>query len=156
MNTRAIIIALVVVGIAVLLILARKNQKVLHDGLPQRIEVASQAEAKALAGPLGIPVLGTGSMAPYIPAAAVGLDPFTTVCAYVVLVPGATVEAVTPGALCIYVPDWAKRNVMHQASSFVDGGWVMTGLHNKGYENKERMTGSNFVGLVARTYVWHP
>ena len=154
MNTRALLIALVVLGLAAVLVLARRSQRVLIDGLPLRIECKTQAEAQALAGPGAISVLGTGSMAPYIPAAATGLDPLATVCAYVVLVPGATVEGVTPGALCIYVPEWARRNVMHQAASFSEGGWIMTGLGNKTYENSERMTGRNFVGIVARTYVW--
>lgn len=154
MNTRTLLIALLVLGLVAVLVLARRSQRVLLDGLPLRIVATSQAEAQALAGPGAIAVLGTGSMAPYIPFAATGLDPLATVCAYVVLVPGATVEAVTPGALCIYVPEWARRNVMHQAATFAEGGWIMTGLHNQDYENRERMTGRNFVGLVARTYVW--
>jgi hypothetical protein len=43
---------------------------------------------------------------------------------------------------------------MHQAASFADGGWIMTGLGTKSYETTERMTGRNFVGIVARTYIW--
>ena len=41
-----------------------------------------------------------------------------------------------------------------QAAQIDSGGWIMTGLGNKAYENKERVTASNFVGIVARTYVW--
>jgi hypothetical protein len=32
----------------------------------------------------------------------------------------------------------------------------MTGLGNKAYENKVRVTKENFVGIVARVYVWTP
>jgi hypothetical protein len=43
---------------------------------------------------------------------------------------------------------------MHQAAQIDAGGWIMTGLGNKEYENKERVTAANFVGIVSRTYVW--
>lgn len=155
MNGRTILfIGLGVAALVVVLLLARRNRNTLERGLPPRVVCASRAEAERQAGGGAVAVLGTGSMAPYIPAAGAGLDPLATICAYVVLVPGATVADVTEGALCIYVPNWAGRNVMHQAAAFDGGGWIMTGLHNKTYENSERMTGEKFVGLVARTYVW--
>ena len=155
MTTRRTLLALgCLLGLAAVLLLARKSERVLTAGLPTRVVVASLAEARTLAGSGAVAVLGTGSMAPYIPPSPHGLDPLQTIVALVVLVPGATVADVKPGALCIYVPEWARRNVMHQAASFSEGGWIMTGLGNKTYENRERMTGRNFVGLVARTYVW--
>lgn len=154
MNRRALLIALAVLGLAAVLAFAVRNQRALERGLPPRIVTKSEAEARALAGPGCVAVLGTGSMAPFIPASKPGLDPFVTICGFVVLQPGATVEDVKTGALCVYSPDWAGRSVLHQAASFSDGGWIMTGLHNKGYENKERMTGRNFIGLVARVYIW--
>jgi hypothetical protein len=43
---------------------------------------------------------------------------------------------------------------MHQAASFSEGGWIMTGLGTKSYETTERMTRRNFVGIVSRTYIW--
>ena len=155
MNLRRSLLVLgCVLGLAAVLILARKSERVLTEGLPPRIVVASLAEARTIVGSGAVAVLGTGSMAPYIPPSPHGLDPLQTIVALVVLIPGATVADVKPGALCIYVPDWAGRNVMHQAASFSEGGWIMTGLGNKTYENSERMTGRNFVGIVARTYVW--
>lgn len=155
MNKRTLTVALLcVAALGVVLFLARQNRRILVDGLPPRIVAMSEADARGLAGPGAVAVLGTGSMAPFIPPARAGLDPFTTICAFVVLQPGATVDDVRAGALCVYEPEWAKRSVMHQAAIFADGGWIMTGLHNKVYENKERMTGRNFIGLVARVYVW--
>jgi len=151
---RALLALLAVLALAVLLALAWRSARTLRDGLPLRIEARTQAEALALAGPAAIAIAGTGSMAPYIPPAASGLDPRATVCAYVVLVPNAPYTAITPGALCIYQPVWEKGHVMHQAAQQDAGGWIMTGLHNERYENKERVTALNFVGLVARTYVW--
>jgi len=113
-------------------------------------------EAWALAGPTAVVVLGTGSMAPYIPAAPAGADPLRTVCALVILAPDARYTDITSGALCIYTPNWAGRNVIHQAAKIDGDGWVMTGLSNRYSESGERVTASNFVGIVARTYVWQP
>ena len=151
---RSILVALLALGLVVVLGLALRSERTLTAGLPLRIVVKSQQEAQTLAGLGAVAVLGTGSMAPYIAAAPKGSDPLATVMAYVVTVQGATIADVRAGSLCIYVPEWAGRHVMHQAASFSEGGWIMTGLGNKGYENAERMTGRNFVGIVARTYIW--
>ena len=155
MNLRRSLLVLgCVLGLAAVLLLARKSERVLIEGLPPRIVVASLAEARTIVGSGAVAVLGTGSMAPYIAAAPKGSDPLATVMAYVVTVQGATIADVRAGSLCIYVPEWAGRHVMHQAASFSEGGWIMTGLGTKSYETTERMTGRNFVGIVARTYTW--
>lgn len=155
MNSRTLLFVLLgLVAIAALLFVANKNSRMLKAGLPLRIVVASEAEAWKLAGPRAVVVLGTGSMAPYIPAAPKGADPLRTVCALVVLDPNARYADITTGALCIYVPVWAGRHVLHQAAQIDGKGWIMTGLGNKDYENKERVTAANFVGIVARTYTW--
>jgi hypothetical protein len=151
---RSIFVALLALGLVVVVVLAWRSARTLRDGLPLRIVAKSQVEAQSLAGPAAIAIAGTGSMAPYIPAAASGLNARQTVCAYVVLVPNAPYTAITPGALCIYQPVWEKGHVMHQAAALDAGGWIMTGLHNERYENKDRVTALNFVGIVARTYVW--
>ena len=151
---RSLLLALLALGLVVVLALALRSERVLTAGLPLRIVVASEADAWTLAGPAAVVVLGTGSMAPYIPAAPKGADPLRTVCALVVLDPNARYADITTGALCIYVPVWAGRHVLHQAAQIDGKGWIMTGLGNKEYENKERVTASNFVGIVARTYVW--
>ena len=151
---RSILVALLALGLVVVLGLALRNERVLTAGLPLRIVAKTQSEAQALAGLGAVAVLGTGSMAPYIAAAPAGSDPLATVMAYVVTVQGATIADVRAGSLCIYVPEWAGRHVMHQAASFADGGWIMTGLGTKSYETTERMTGRNFVGIVARTYIF--
>ena len=151
---RSLLLAVLVLGLVVVLGLALRSERVLTAGLPLRIIAKSQAEARTLAGLGAVAVLGTGSMAPYIAAAPAGTDPLATVMAYVVTVQGATIADVRAGSLCIYIPEWAGRHVMHQAASFSEGGWIMTGLGTKTYENAERMTGRNFVGIVARTYIW--
>ena len=151
---RSLLLALLALGLVVVLALALRSERVLTAGLPLRIVVASEVEAWKLAGPAAVVVLGTGSMAPYIPPAPAGADPLRTVCALVVLVPQARYTDIKAGALCIYVPVWAGRNVMHQAAQIDSGGWIMTGLGNKAYENRERVTAANFVGIASRTYVW--
>ena len=151
---RSLLLALLALGLVVVLALALRSERTLTAGLPLRIVMASEADAWTLAGPSAVVVLGTGSMAPYIPPAPAGADPLRTVCALAVLVPDARYADITAGALCIYVPVWAGRNVMHQAAQIDSGGWIMTGLGNKTYETMERVTAANFVGIVARTYVW--
>ena len=151
---RSLLIAALALGLVVVLGLALRSERVLTAGLPLRIVAKSQEEARTLAGLGAVAVLGTGSMAPYIAAAPKGSDPFATVMAYVVTAQGATIADVKVGSLCIYVPDWAGRHVMHQAASFSEGGWIMTGLGTKTYETAERMTGRNFVGIVSRTYIF--
>jgi len=151
---RSLLLAVLALGLVAVLALALRSERVLTAGLPLRIIVASEADAWTLAGPSAVVVLGTGSMAPYIPAAPAGADPLRTVSALVVLVSGASYSDIKAGSLCIYVPRWAGRNVMHQAAQIDAGGWIMTGLGNKEYENRERVTAANFVGIVSRTYVW--
>ena len=151
---RSLLLAALALGLVVVLALALRSERVLTAGLPLRIVAKSQQEARTLAGLGAVAVLGTGSMAPYIAAAPKGSDPFATVMAYVVTVQGATIDDVKAGSLCIYVPEWAGRHVMHQAASFSEGGWIMTGLGTKSYETTERMTRRNFVGIVSRTYIW--
>lgn len=151
---RSILVAVLALGLVVVLGLALRSERVLAAGLPLRIVAKSKEEAQTLAGLGAVAVLGTGSMAPYIAAAPKGSDPLSTVMAYVVTAQGATIADVKAGSLCIYVPEWAGRHVMHQAASFSEGGWIMTGLGTKSYETTERMTGRNFVGIVARTYIW--
>lgn len=141
--------------VALLVFAAMRSQRVLETGLPPRIEHATQALALVAAGPAGIAVLGTGSMAPYIPPAPAGRDPLATVVAYVTPQPAATFADVAPGALVIYRPAWAKGgNVMHQAALLTAAGWVMSGLHNERYEAFEPLTAERFVALVASAHVW--
>jgi len=151
---RSLLLAVLALGLVVVLGLALRSERVLLAGLPTRVVVASEAEAWTLAGPSAVVVLGTGSMAPYIPAAPAGADPLRTVSALAVLMSGASYSDIKAGALVIYVPRWAGRNVMHQAAQIDAGGWIMTGLGNKEYENRERVTAANFVGIVQRTYIW--
>jgi hypothetical protein len=151
---RSLLLAVLALGLVALLALALRSERVLTAGLPLRIVAKTQDEARTLASLGAVAVLGTGSMAPYIAAAPAGTDPLATVMAYVVTVQGATIADVRAGSLCIYIPEWAGRHVMHQAASFSEGGWIMTGLGTKTYENAERMTGRNFVGIVSRTYIW--
>ena len=151
---RSLLLAVLVLGLVVVLGLALRSERVLLAGLPTRVVVASEAEAWTLAGPSAVVVLGTGSMAPYIPSAPAGADPLRTVSALAVLMSGASYSDIKAGALVIYVPRWAGRNVMHQAAQIDGKGWIMTGLGNKDYETKERVTAANFVGIVQRTYIW--
>lgn len=143
------------IALIALVIIAWHWQRALEAGLPPRIDCASEAEAKALAGPGAIPVLGTGSMAPLIPAAAPGRDPLSTCVAYVATVPGATYADITRGSLCVYRAEWSPiYRVMHCAANRDRLGWIMSGLHNAHSEPGWRVTEQNFIALAARVYVW--
>jgi len=143
-----------VLGIALLVLLARHKQGVLERGLPPRIVCTDRAAALAQAGAGAIPVLGTGSLAPYVPAAPEGSDPLQTVMAYAVIDPAASFADIKPGTLCIYSADFTPYRVMHQASAKDSLGWIGSGLHNAHSESFARITPQNFVGIVGRVYVW--
>ena len=153
MNRVALVVALVL-GLAALLVVSKRKQTDLARGLPPRIVCASQGEAFAQAGVGATPVLGTGSMAPWIPAALPGLDPRKTVVAYAVIDTAATYDGITTGALVVYFATWAGGRVLHQAAARDGGGWIMSGLHNERSETWERVTAKNYIGTVARVYVW--
>jgi hypothetical protein len=153
-NRIGLILALVL-GLAALLVVSKRKQAEIARGLPPRVVCTSQADALAQAGAGATPILGTGSMAPWIPAALPGLDPRKTVVAYAAMDGAATFAGVTVGALVVYVPAWASGgHVMHQAAARDSGGWIMSGLHNERSETWERVTAANYVGTVARVYVW--
>lgn len=152
--TQWLFLAGAVLGIAVLVLIARHKQGVLERGLPPRIVCTNQVDALQQAGPGAIPVLGTGSLAPYIAAAPAGSDPLNTVMAYAVIDPAATFADIRAGKLCVYSTDWTKFRVMHQASSRDSLGYIGSGLHNARSESWARITPQNFVGIVARVYVW--
>ena len=149
----AILILLGLLVLALLFYLAFHSHAVLESTLPPRIVCVSKANALAQAGPQAIPVLGTGSMDPFIPHAAIGGDPVT---AFAV---ASTVgyESIKVGTLCIYRASWTTppgQPVMHQAAVKDASGWVMSGLNNLYSETSWRMTSSNFVAIVDRVYVW--
>ena len=70
---RSLLLGVLALGLVLILALALRSERVLVNGLPQRIVAKSQVEARALAGALAVPVLGTGSMAPYITRPQMGL-----------------------------------------------------------------------------------
>lgn len=151
---RAVLVLALVLGLAALLVVSKRKQAEIARGLPPRVVCANQGEAFALAGVSATPVLGTGSMAPWIPAALPGLDPRQTVVAYAVIDSAATYDGITTGALVVYFATWAGGRVLHQAAAHDSGGWIMSGLHNERSETWERVTAANYIGTVARVYVW--
>lgn len=156
----AILAALIV---ALLIGFAWAWQTRLTRGLAAVVEpCATRAEASARAaawareyGGSIVPILGTGSMAPLIPAAAPGRDPRATEVAYAVTQLGAMFADVRSGRPCIYQPEWAKGGfVIHSATERTGNGWIMTGLANAQYEKWEPMTAAIFIGLPARVFTW--
>jgi hypothetical protein len=147
---------LAVLALALAIYLAVRSQRVLEAGLPPRLEHATQALALVAAGPQAVPVAGTGSMAPFIPAALPGAgDPRTIVVAYITPRPGAGISDITPGALVIYRPVWNNGlPVIHGAALRDSAGWVMSGLANARSEPGERVTTENFVALVESVHLW--
>ena len=152
--SRAALVLALVLGLVALLVVSKRHQAEIARGLPPRIVCASQGEAFSLAGVGATPVLGTGSMAPWIPAALPGLDPRKTVVAYAVIDSAATFDGITTGALVVYFATWAGGRVLHQVAARDSGGWIMSGLHNERSETWERVTAANYVGTVSRVYVW--
>lgn len=121
--------------------------------LPPSVLCSGKAEAKQLAGPDAIDVLGTGSMYPYIKKAPQGADPMKTVVAYVVAGPKKYAD-IQKGDLVVYYADWAHGCVMHQAAQKDKDGWIMTGLNNAQSESFTRVTPETFKCVISVTYTW--
>lgn len=165
MNSRAIILAVVgaLAALALVVFIALRNQRVLVDGLPPRVDCSGMVDARRLAtayaatyGGVVLPVLGTGSMAPYIPPAPAGKDSRRTTVAYVVTVDRATYSDIRPGTLCVYRPEFETTAFYLHSAAAEDGmGWIMSGLNNARSESWARVTPRNFVGIAAKTFTWH-
>ncbi len=160
---KSFLTALVVFLVAALGVVTWRSTRVMSDHLPPRTVCADESAARAQAtawalqsGGSVVAVLGTGSMAPYIPAAAAGRDPRATIVAYAVTRPGATYADIRPGDLCLYLAEWAPAQcVLHVAALYDALGWIMSGLHNRTYENAVRVTPANFRGLTAAVFTWN-
>ena len=157
MNSKMLIgLACAVLLVAGLLALAWSAQRTLERGLPPRDDSSrSQAAAKKAAEDWALlnnggaihPVRGTGSMAPFIKK--------TTpddIVAYAVTQGGATWYEVTPGALCLYRYGSGNVVAIHCAAKLTSDGWIMSGLSNSRHDI--RMNEANFVGIVARVFIW--
>lgn len=149
--------------LAVLVFMGLKQQEVLEKGLPPRDDVAlTQTEALQRAyaysnvhGGTIYPILGTGSMVPYIPPSKPGLNPKKTIVAYAVGMAYPSYTMIQKGDLCIYTAEWDKNlSVIHSAAQKTRDGWVMSGLHNVRSESWARVTPSNFQDIVTRVFVW--
>lgn len=142
---------LVLIG---LLLIAYRQHKAMVGALPARHVCASREEAKEKAGDFAYAVLGTGSMAPFIPASRPGVDPSTVVVAYAAADRQKGFNDVRKGDLCVYWANWAMGTVVHQAAEKDKGGWIMSGLNNNRSETWERMTASNFRAIIKDVYVF--
>jgi len=139
--------------IAALLLLAFWQHRAMASGLPPRVVCLSPVDAHMQAGPTAYEVVGTGSMAPYIPAAPKGADPLKTVVALAKPV-SLPFKAIRKGDLVVYRPKWANGLVIHQAAQETASGWIMSGLGNKQSESFEPITEKEFVALIGAVYVW--
>ncbi len=129
-------------------------QGVISGNLPPYKSYNTQGEAFEAAGAYQsvhggtiVPVLGTGSMQPLIPAAK--SDPYNTIVAYIVTEKDATYEDLVAGNLVLYVAAFYKGGtVMHVALMRDSNGWIMSGLNNSRSEPQWRVTKKNFVGIA--------
>lgn len=142
----AIILALCLVVLGAFAVIKIKEQHNRQAALPVPKTVSS-AEIQLMIAMWDkdlIAVKGTGSMRPYIP----GGDDEATV-AYV------EIERVSFGTLkendlVVYrAPD---TNILHQLVDRDSDGWIVSGLHNRYYDDL-RVTADNYVGRVVHTYI---
>jgi hypothetical protein len=139
--------------IAALLLLAFWQHRAMASGLPPRVACLSPVDARLQAGPTSYEVLGTGSMAPYIPKAPAGSDPLKAVVAYAKPL-SVTFKAIRKGDLVVYRPKWSNGLIIHQAAQKTGSGWIMSGLGNKQSESFEPITEKEFVAVIGAVYVW--
>jgi hypothetical protein len=115
------------------------------SALPPRFEVAALRDARLLAGPHCVAVLGTGSMRPYIPASA---DP-RQIVAFAALenTPYAELQK---GELVVY--RWRGSYVIHQIVAQQGDNWISSGLANRRYD-AQHVTLETYYRRVVRVYV---
>ena len=149
----------------VILVLTWRSQRVLTSGTSYAVHSDYATAGEAFAGAAKLAptfgainsVLGTGSMAPIIPPSAPGKDPLTTIVAYVVVDRLFPFDKIEPGMLVTYRPAWAAPahpRVTHIAAQKDGLGWIMAGLNNRHYENRERVTRANYVNIVTSIHTW--
>jgi hypothetical protein len=153
----------IVVALILLALFTWRTTATLSDNLPPRTECANQDDANAKAteyatkhGGLVVRVLGTGSMAPYIPAAPAS-GQVTNVMAYAVVSRSPSGYAgLKPGQLVVYTPDGGNPGLyfIHVAAQKDGAGWIMSGLANKTFENRARVREDNFYGVASAVFVW--
>lgn len=163
MNTKTLLgLAGGLLALALLVGLATWWRHRMTSALPPQTVCMSRADAymqalRAADGGTVLAIAGTGSMAPYIPAAPAGDDPLKTIVAYVVLDGTQTFADIRTGDLVCYHADWlppGSLSVLHQAAQQDSSGWIMSGLHNATSEASWRVTSANFIGIASRTFVW--
>ena len=151
----AIIAALAALALTSWLVL--RNEKTLTAHLPMRVSCVNLVDALEKAnkyssfnGGQVCGVLGTGSMAPYIPAAP---DKAKVVVAFAVLRPPQAFDSISQGDLLVYRPSWGSGLVVHVASQKSASGWIMSGIGNARSESNWRVDALNYVGTVAAVFV---
>lgn len=157
MNKNYLILAGCLSVVAFIGFWAWHNQHSLEAGLPPRIVCKDMLEAFQQAVGTNLKVIrvaGTGSMAPWIPAAKPREDPMKTIVAFIVVNPKADFDSIVTGNPCVYTVTWNPNAIVHCAASKDAKGWIMSGLHNARSESDERMTKANFLGRVERAFVW--
>lgn len=145
------LIAATVIGLIAAAVIWQRNTMIV--ALPRKIVCASQEEARIKAGPTALPVLGTGSMYPFLPITPIESERMKTIVAYAVPC-SARFDEIKRGDLVSYWADWAQAFVLHQAASKDSGGWIMTGLNNARSESFARVTPKNFCAIISEVYVW--
>lgn len=135
---------------------------VVTASLPVPMLCIDEADARAHAdkyiashGGTRIGILGTGSMAPYIPLAPLNRDPMTSIVAYAVMRHGAAYSDMRQGELCVYEYSLMPGSRYAHVAAQEDGdGWIMTGIANGRSESWTRVTMVNFKGIVDSVFVW--
>lgn len=151
-----------VLVVILLILFAVSQERNALSALPVPIMCSSQLDAMLRAqadGDYFTAVLGTGSMAPVIPPAPEGLNPKDTIVAYVSM-DTRDYDDIKQGDLVSYKPQWTlpkglgRVKVLHQAAQKDSGGWIMSGLNNKHFENRHRVTESEYYGVAKNIYLW--
>jgi len=89
-----------------------------------------------------VAILGTGSMQPHIPAG----EGVVAWC----MIERCDFRLLSKGDLVVFRTE--DGNVVHQLANLTSAGWTASGLNNPSYDFT-KVTNSNFVGRVVRTYV---
>ena len=153
----ALAILAAIIALALTGWLVTRNEGKLEAKLPARFSFASLDDALLAAtkysdtfGGQVCSVLGTGSMAPFIPASP---GKVAVPVAYAVMGLPQSFESIKQGELLVYRPTWGTGFAVHLASQKTTSGWIMSGLANAHSESAWRVTQTNYVGTVKAVFV---
>ena len=145
MKRTALVLLMATLALAVACVGLVRREQALAASLPPVVKVTSvqfrllRNHDKTL-----VPILGTGSMQPLIPASS---DPDDVVA--LAALDRRAFDLLGEGALIVFRTP--RGYIIHRLEQFTPEGWITSGSHNARYDSG-RVTAGNYVGVAVKIY----